>query len=643
MQTVSDLENEEIVWPVEKTGLKPGQALNVVQKLVIPYLETDCNLIVSSGTNTGKSNIVCMLAHQYLYGKKKKKVVYVAPMKALVEEKRRDWADPQHPFSQFRSCVISGDFVNLGADEQASESDIITITPESLASRIRNNGNIHCWLDEVGLLAIDEAHLLGDGERGATLEAMLIEFTYRNPDVQILMLSGTMKNREQFTGWANTLNSKETHLIHTDWRPVPLHKHFLHVNATSGDAKKQEVTEAVIRILQQYPDDQFMIAVFNKVFGRTLEAEITRKLKKTAEFHNADKDRANRTDIENRFRAKKLQYMIATSTVFAGMNLPVRRIILTDCLAGLKEISSSTLNQAAGRAGRFGLDPEGDAYFLLPVRVKDLQYHIDRIKEGEVIKSQLNSAPAIAQHFLGAVYLGRIQTHPDFYDWYSRTFKHYQDPLVDERKQKILDRIIEDMDAKNMLVDREGKLVLKRLGAISTQMAVDPYYLHSLNVNFNKLFSFAYIDDIALAKAFSDCSKFVIPYMSDYTKAAIHPDIRTKIAPEIQAKASVVYSMLKGEDVPSILHSHKFETLQDIERICFTLSRVSEEVQKWGKKTEIMSFMHRIRSNAEPDIAWLMAQGANKRQARQLLKIGVTDLKKVKDNPELAKEVSKIL
>ena len=72
-----------------------------------------------------------------------------------------------------------------------------------LGSRVRNykaEAN-HLWMDKVGLLIVDEAHLIGDKTRGHNLEVALKEFCRFNKHVRILFLSATIPNPEDLSKW----------------------------------------------------------------------------------------------------------------------------------------------------------------------------------------------------------------------------------------------------------------------------------------------------------------------------------------------------------------------------------------------------------------------------------------------------------
>ena len=69
---------------------------------------------------------------------------------------------------------------------------------------------------DVGLFVADEVHLLGDRERGPTLEMTITKIRKMYPRAQILALSATIANSQEIAKW---LGCK---LIQSDWRPTKL-------------------------------------------------------------------------------------------------------------------------------------------------------------------------------------------------------------------------------------------------------------------------------------------------------------------------------------------------------------------------------------------------------------------------------------
>src|SRR5690606_11794130 len=141
-----------------------------------------------------------------------KRLAYIGIMRALAQEKYDDWQEEGHPWKDLPKSVISGDYRSTEAKlREINEADVICITPESLASRLRHvTADKHTWIREIGLLAIDEIHLIAAQGRGTHMEAALMEFTLVNPGAQLIGLSATVPNVGDVAGWMSTLNGKET-------------------------------------------------------------------------------------------------------------------------------------------------------------------------------------------------------------------------------------------------------------------------------------------------------------------------------------------------------------------------------------------------------------------------------------------------
>lgn len=97
------------------------------------------------------------------------KVVYIAPLKAIVRERMNDWR--QRLVSQLGKKMVemTGDFT---PDMMALLSaDIIISTPEKWDG-ISRNWHSRSYVMKVGLMILDEIHLLG-ADRGPILEVTL--------------------------------------------------------------------------------------------------------------------------------------------------------------------------------------------------------------------------------------------------------------------------------------------------------------------------------------------------------------------------------------------------------------------------------------------------------------------------------------
>lgn len=79
----------------------------------------------------------------------------------------------------------------------------------------------------------------------------------------------------------------------------------------------------------------------------------------------ADLSPDERDLVERAYKSGAISLLTATSTMAAGVNLPARRVICQPYV-GLKEnvLEGAKWRQMAGRAGRAGLDSQGEAILL---------------------------------------------------------------------------------------------------------------------------------------------------------------------------------------------------------------------------------------------------------------------------------------
>jgi ATP-dependent RNA helicase HelY len=79
------------------------------------------------------------------------------------------------------------------------------------------------------LVVLDEAHFLGDFDRGVVWEETMIYLPSRIP---LLMLSATIGNAKQIAGWLESIRSRKCVTIEEKSRPVPLFPLFMHPSGT---------------------------------------------------------------------------------------------------------------------------------------------------------------------------------------------------------------------------------------------------------------------------------------------------------------------------------------------------------------------------------------------------------------------------
>jgi len=189
---------------------KYKKLLPAQEKAVKQGLLDKKNLLVCTPTASGKT-LIAELAALKLILEEYKKVIYIVPLKALANEKYKDFKER---YSKIIKVALSiGDIDS--SDSYLSRYDLIVTTPEKLDSLIRHSAP---WLARVGLVVIDEIHLLNDSSRGPTLEILITLLKHILPNVQLLALSATIGNPKELAEWLGA------NLIEDNWRPVELYK-----------------------------------------------------------------------------------------------------------------------------------------------------------------------------------------------------------------------------------------------------------------------------------------------------------------------------------------------------------------------------------------------------------------------------------
>jgi replicative superfamily II helicase len=139
------------------------------------------------------------------------KGMYLAPLKALAQEKIDDWTpdkdveDLKHHFNDLKISICTGDYrLTHARKQELEESNLVLMTSEMLNSRCRNfkSEQNNCLCD-IGTIVVDEAHLLTVPNRGDKLEVGLMKLSQIAPNCRMVLLSATMPNVDQISEWVS--------------------------------------------------------------------------------------------------------------------------------------------------------------------------------------------------------------------------------------------------------------------------------------------------------------------------------------------------------------------------------------------------------------------------------------------------------
>ncbi len=173
--------------------------------------QADC--LVTAPTGAGKTWIaVQAIARIFEQGGR---AWYASPLKALTNAKMAEFS--AH-FGPEKVGILTGD------RKENVDAPIIVGTTEILRNQLYDAMH-HGKTLETDFVVLDEAHYLGDEERGVVWEETIIYLPQRIP---LLMLSATVGNAQQIALWLEAIRGRPCEVVQETHRPVPLYPMLLH-------------------------------------------------------------------------------------------------------------------------------------------------------------------------------------------------------------------------------------------------------------------------------------------------------------------------------------------------------------------------------------------------------------------------------
>ena len=181
--------------------------LDPFQKVSIASIERGESVLVSAHTSAGKTVVAEYAIAQSL--KNNQRVIYTSPIKALSNQKYREFA------AEFGDVGLMTGDVTINPT-----ATCLVMTTEILRSMLYRGSEI---MREVAWVVFDEIHYMRDKARGVVWEETIILL----PDkVRYVFLSATIPNAMQFAEWITKTHGQPCHVVYTDFRPTPLQHYF---------------------------------------------------------------------------------------------------------------------------------------------------------------------------------------------------------------------------------------------------------------------------------------------------------------------------------------------------------------------------------------------------------------------------------
>lgn len=389
------------------------------------------------------------------------KIIYIAPMKALVQEQVGSFSSRLEPYG-IKVSELTGD--RSLTKQQIAETQIIITTPEKWDVITRKSTDTS-YTNLVRLIIIDEIHLLHD-DRGPVLEAIVARTIRRMEQTQdyvrLVGLSATLPNYEDVARFLRVNPKKGLFHFDSTFRPCPLKQEFVGVTEKKALKRYQIVNEVCYeKVLEQVSKgeqvlvfvhsrketaktakfirdmalEQETITTFVKPDGAAREilqkesGEATDgNLKDLLQFgfgiHHAGMNRDDRANVEGLFAEGYIQVLVCTATLAWGVNLPAHCAIIkgTQIYNPEKgrwtELSPQDVLQMLGRAGRPQYDTHGEGIII--TNHSELQYYLSMMNQQLPIESQF--VTRLADNLNAEIVLGTIRNRDEAVTWLGYTY-----------------------------------------------------------------------------------------------------------------------------------------------------------------------------------------------------------------------------
>ena len=405
-------------------------SLNKFQKTVHDIYENNETISISAPTSAGKSFILCtILLEEILNGIKN--IVYVVPTRALISQVEFDIREllKSHKVENVDISTVPQNEVN------ENKSNVFVFTQERLHWFLIDNSII-----KIDLLIIDEAHKIEDDNRGILLQQKIEEVVKRFANVKVYFSSPFTSNPEILLDNVKNESKKEKvntqfisvnqNLIFATQLPKKTDKWELSLclidktislgtlplkdrpgssefkkiafiaesfSANKGGniiysngAADSEKTAMILYDLLKEETQSNKIYELIKIIQKTIHRDyiLATVLKKGIAFHYGNMPLLIRQEIESLFKEGDIKYLICTSTLLEGINLPTKSIFIRKPKRGRDHpLDQNDFWNLAGRAGRWGKEYSGNIICIEP---QDWEIKPNPNKSKQIIKRAID-------------------------------------------------------------------------------------------------------------------------------------------------------------------------------------------------------------------------------------------------------------
>ncbi|XP_037930129.1 helicase POLQ-like [Teleopsis dalmanni] len=402
--------------------------------LNLPAIRQRKNLIYALPTSGGKTLVAEILMLREIICREKN-VLFILPYVSIVQEK----VSAMSPFAISLNFIVDEYTSGKGKcppSKRIKRKSIYIASIEKgaiLLDSLIDAGRAN----EIGLVVVDELHLIGEKGRGSVLETMLTKVMFINAKIQVVGMSATIGNLTEISTFLNA------DVYSRGFRPVELKEYIkcgrdiLQINAAGKTLEevftfKRSVnfkyTESVARcdpdhlaglvtecapkhcclifcptrkncenvallLTQILPKSRFLehqksekndlMDALEKICG-ILSPVLAKTIPFGVAYHHSGLTTDERKFIETAYRLNVISVICCTSTLAAGVNLPAKRVIIRAPYIGAEFMTLCKYKQMVGRAGRAGMGEAGESILISACQ--------DNVRVGEMLFSPMDKA-----------------------------------------------------------------------------------------------------------------------------------------------------------------------------------------------------------------------------------------------------------
>ena len=176
------------------------------------------DLVVALPTSAGKTRIAEIAALMTLSSKRR--VLIVTPLRALSAQTERSFRKTFAPLGFSVSSLYGASGLSTGDEDALRSREIVIATPEKLDFALRSDPAL---IDDIGLIVLDEGHMIGPSEREIRYET-LVQRLLRRTDAaerRIVCLSAILPSGDELNDMTAWIRADEPgDPVRSDWRPT---------------------------------------------------------------------------------------------------------------------------------------------------------------------------------------------------------------------------------------------------------------------------------------------------------------------------------------------------------------------------------------------------------------------------------------